>query len=150
MSKRGVTMFKPISSLMERDVVTVDIDDSIEKVESVMNSHDVTYVPVIDEGGAIFGIITARDLLHFHSLKKNPKSVRGWEICTHRPVEVEAQVSVIEAAKLMVDRKIHHLLVTEKGALIGIVSSFDLVEKFMLKGQKTKQESARRQSSSGH
>lgn len=121
---------------MERDVVMVDIDDSVEKIESAMNSHDVTYVPVVDERGAVFGIITARDLLHFHALKKNPKSVRAWEICTHKPLEVEAHVPVIAVAKLMADKKIHHILITKNGALVGIVSSFDLVEKYMLSGQK--------------
>lgn len=125
-------MDKPISSLMEKDLITVYTEDSLEKIESVLDFHDLTYVSVVDMQGAIFGIITAHDLLHFHAMKKNPKAVYAWEICTHRPIEVSADTPVLDVARLMVDKCIHHVLVTENGALKGILSSFDLVAKYML------------------
>lgn len=127
-------MDKPVSSLIDRQPVTVLTEDTLDKVESVLDKHGLTFVAVLDMHGAIFGIITAHDLLHFHATKRNPKLMHAWEICTHRPIEVPAGQSVIEVAKLMVKRKIHHVLVTENGALLGVVSSFDLVEKYLLDG----------------
>lgn len=125
-------MDKPISSLMEKDVVTVHTDDSLEKIEGVLDLHNRTYVPVVDANGVIFGIITAHDLVHFHSQKKNAKATHAWEVCTHRPIEVNSHTLVLEVAKLMVNKKIHHVLVSEDGHLKGVVSSFDLVEKYLL------------------
>lgn len=127
-------MDKPISSLINRQPVTVLTEDTLDRIESILDAHDLTFVTVLDMHGVIFGIITAHDLLHFHAAKKNPKAAHAWEICTHRPIEVHAAQPTMEVAKLMVKRKIHHVLVTENGSLLGVVSSFDLVEKYLLDG----------------
>lgn len=127
-------MDKPISLLIKTSLVTVHGEDSLEQVEKVLASHDLTYVPVVDAMGSTFGIITAHDLVHFHSMKKNPRTVQAWEICTHRPVEVDAHTTALDVARLMVAKRIHHVLVTKSGRLIGVVSSFDLVEKYLLDG----------------
>jgi CBS domain-containing protein len=125
-------MNKPICSLIEQTLVTVHTEDFLETVESVLDLHDLTYVPVVDMHGRVFGIITAHDLVHFHTLKRNAKVVRAWEICTHHPVEVDADASVLEVAELMVTKKIHHVLVTRDGSLLGVISPFNLVEQYLL------------------
>ncbi len=130
-------MYKEISSLMTHKPIVVNMDSPIEQIENMMDLHSITYVPVVDNEGVVFGIITARDLLHFHSSKKNAKAVFAWEICTHRPVMVEVACPIVDAVSLMVERKIHHILVTDHGTLVGIVSSFDLVEKYILGKHRT-------------
>jgi CBS domain-containing protein len=66
-------------------------------------------------------------------LKQNPKAVRAWEVCTctHKPVEVAADASIQEVGRLMIERGIHHVLVTRDGELLGIISSLDFVEAFL-------------------
>ncbi|MES2297225.1 MAG: CBS domain-containing protein [Pseudomonadota bacterium] len=127
-------MDQPISSLIEGDVISVDSEDTIDKVEHILRTHNVTYVPVIETDGRIFGIITARDMINFHSSHKSAKVVRAWEICTHKTVEVSPHKSVHMVAQLMVEHKIHHVLVSDEGVLKGVISSFDLVEKYLLRG----------------
>lgn len=121
-------MDKPISSLMEKHVKTVDTDDSVDRVEEILRAQKLSCVPVVDAMGQCFGVISATDLLHFHAMRRNQKSERAWEVCSHKVIEVNPDISITEAAELMVSNKIHHLVVTEEKSIKGIVSSIDLVK----------------------
>lgn len=122
-------MRRPVSEVMTKSVLTVDTQDTLDKVEEAMNSHHVTSVPVVDGKGVIFGILSAYDLIHFHALHKNLKSLRAWEMCTYKPVVVTPDISVAEVARFMVDKRIHHVVVSENGTIQGFVSSLDLIER---------------------
>lgn len=119
---------------MTKTVWTVAMADTAEKVEDLLNARSLSAVPVVDENGGIFGIISSADMLHLHVAKKNPKAVRAWELCTYRPMAVGPDTSIGEVARLMIEKKIHHVPVTQNGKLCGIVSALDFVEQFVLKG----------------
>jgi len=129
-----VRMDRPISYMMTKSVWTADTQDTVERVEELFNSHHLSSVPVVDSKGVIFGIISASDLLHFNSARKNPKTVRAWEICTYKAIEVGPTTAIGEVARLMVKNKIHHVVVSENGSIQGLVSSLDFVEQYVLKG----------------
>jgi CBS domain-containing protein len=125
---------QPISSLIDSDtIVSVDEDHTMDMVQSILRIHNLTYVPVLDAHGHIFGIITARDMLNFHASRKSPKAVRAWEVCTHKTIQVSPHKPVQEVAQLMVEHHIHHVLVSDQGMLKGVISSFDIVEKYMVR-----------------
>ena len=126
-------MDRTISALLEKNVTTVDVENSIDEVEEVLNSHKLSCVPVVDSSGHCFGVISAPDLVNFHALHKNPKIERAGEACTHNVIEAGPDISVAEAADLMVKNKIHHIVVIEKDAIKGIISSIDLVGEYLLK-----------------
>ena len=127
-------MDRPISYLMTKSVWTADCEDTVERVEELLNSHRLSFVPIVDSKGVIFGIISASDLAHFHAARKNPKAVRAWEICTHKPIEVGPTATVGDVARLMVKNKIHHVVISENRSVVGFVSSLDFVEQYVLKG----------------
>jgi len=127
-------MEKPISHMMTKSLHTADTEDTVERVEELLDTHHLHSVPVVDSKGVIFGIISAVDLLHFHSMRKNPKALRAWEICTYKPIEVGPDTPVIEVARLMVKHRIHHVVVTQNRSILGLVSAFDFVEQYALKG----------------
>jgi CBS domain-containing protein len=124
-------MYEPIASIMTTDVVVVDNQDTIEKVEAEMNAKGHHCLPVGDSAGNIFGVISLKDIESFHAAKKNPKIVRAWEVCTYKPVQVDPEESVISVAKLMVDHKINHIVVTRDKSIKGIVSSLDIVRQVL-------------------
>lgn len=107
------------------------MDDTVEEVEAMMKSHRISSAPVYDTDGAILGIITATDLVKFHSVGKDPKSVKAWEICTYRPVEVTPDTPLEEVADLMLTHRIHHVVVMENEKMKGIVSALDFVKLFL-------------------
>jgi CBS domain-containing protein len=127
-------MHEPISHVMSKTVWTAAMEETADKVEDLLSRHSLSAVPVVDEDGGIFGIISAADMLHLHAAKKNPKTIRAWELCTYRPIAVRPETSVGEVARMMIKHKIHHVPVTENGKLCGIVSALDFVERFVLNG----------------
>ena len=77
------------------------------------------------------GVITASDLLRFHADKKNPLKVCAWQLCTYKPITVRPDATVSEVARLMVEKSIHHVVVTEGADIQGVVSSLDFVRTFI-------------------
>jgi CBS domain-containing protein len=113
--------------------LTVLTKDTIDVVEDMLSRHDLSAVPVTDAKGAVFGIISSMDIMHLHATHKNPKTVRAWELCTYKPIQVVSTTPARDVARVMVEKKIHHVLVIDNGKLAGIVSSLDFVEQFVIK-----------------
>ncbi len=120
-------MKKQITSLIEKNIITVALNDTVASVEKVLDSHHLSCVPVISDQGECFGVISAPDLVHFQNARKNPSAERAWEMCTHKTIKVGPGISVKQAAELMVENNIHHLVVVEDGSIKGIVSSLDIL-----------------------
>lgn len=116
---------------MHRIVIPVSMDDTVDAVEALMKLRRVSSAPVYDIDGAILGIITVTDLVKLHAMGKDPKTVKAWEICTYRPVEVTPDTSIGEVAELMLTHKVHHVVVMENELMQGIVSSLDFVRLFV-------------------
>jgi len=124
-------MKNPVSVIMITNVVSVGSEDSIEKVEAVMNARNVSFAPVRDAAGKLFGVIDLQDVEHFRAAKKNLKTVQAWEICSRRVVQVDPAISIIEVAKLMVEKNIHIVVVAEGETIRGVVSSLDIVTQYI-------------------
>lgn len=121
---------------MHRIVSAVGMDDTVEQVEALMQSHRISSAPVYDTDGAVLGIVTGTDLVKFHATGRDPTVAKAWEICTYRPIEVRPETSISEVAELMLVHNIHHVVVMDRGALQGIVSSLDFVRLFSEKTKK--------------
>lgn len=126
-------MSQPISSIMQAIVAPVSMDDTVDDVEAMMKSHHISCAPVYDTDGTILGILTKSDLFRFGMTGKDPKTVKAWEICSYRPIEVTPDTPLDEVADLMLTHRIHHVVVMENEAMKGIVSSLDFVKLFAKK-----------------
>ncbi|MDO8313203.1 MAG: CBS domain-containing protein [Sideroxyarcus sp.] len=73
--------------------------------------------------------------MHFHALKRNPKAVHAWEICTHKAIMVDMDASTRDVAALIVQNHIHHVVITDAGTIKGIVSSLDFVRQFLMEAE---------------
>jgi len=138
--------------IMTRDVVTVTAGTSIRELAEIMTRHRIGSVPVVDEQGALIGIVTESDLIEqdksFHiptvislfdwviylesekkfeqELKRMTAQTVG-DIYTEEVVTIEPDTKVREIADIMCDKKIHSLPVVDQGKLVGIVSRIDLI-----------------------
>lgn len=124
-------MSQTLSSLMQRDVYWVSADDTMQAVESKMVAKGLSWVPVVDESGAVLGVISSIDLLRFHADGKEASVVCAWQICTYKPLLVRPDASLGEVARLMVEANIHHVVVMDGTDIRGVVSSLDFVRTFM-------------------
>jgi signal-transduction protein with cAMP-binding, CBS, and nucleotidyltransferase domain len=124
-------MDKPISLLMDKRISTVDFNDTVLKVEELMNFRKLSFVVVIDSNQDCFGVISYPDIVRFHASGKNPKLERAWELCTHKVIEVSSDTSAKETAQLMLKHKIHHVVITENELIVGIASSDNFVTEYL-------------------
>ena len=124
-------MSQPISSFMERQVWTVDMDDTVAEVESLFARQGLSWAPVLESKRAIVGAISAADLLQFHAQGQDPTAVRVWQRCSYKPIIVSPDTPVSEVARLMIESKIHHVVVIDSDGIAGVVSSLDFVRTFL-------------------
>ena len=118
---------QPISRFMEERTQTLPADHTVQDIEEFMTSHHLHWAPVVGDRGELLGVISEVDLVRFHHEKRDPLAIKAWQLCTCRPLTVSPQTSVAEVARLMVGARIHHVVVGEGGAVLGVVSSMDLV-----------------------
>jgi signal-transduction protein with cAMP-binding, CBS, and nucleotidyltransferase domain len=121
---------QPISSLMQAQTATVSMDLSAKDVESFLASHQLSWAPVVGDAGEIIGVISDADLLRRHAQGRDLETKKAWQISTFRPICVDLATTVGAVARIMVDKRIHHVVVTEGGAICGVVSSLDFVRIF--------------------
>lgn len=123
-------MSQTIASLMHREVWSVDMDDTIERVDRLLADKKLSWAPVLENGTTVVGAISATDLLQFHMQGRDAKSVRAWQLCSYKPIRAEQSTPAREVARLMVERHIHHVIVTHGEGIAGVVSSLDFVRTF--------------------
>ena len=106
---------------------TVLTDDPVSLVQELFSSQDITFAPVIDDKGKCFGVISAKDLLHFHREKRNAVAELAWEICSHNVIEVHPLDKLEKLVESVLKNGVHHLLVVEDEMIVGVISSVDLI-----------------------
>ena len=124
-------MTATIASLMSKDVSCVDMDDTIESVETLMNERKLRWVPVTGSNGKALGVISASDLVRFHADRRDAASTSAWQICTYKPVSVPIDTPLGEVARTMVENDVHHVVVMDGSDIRGVVSSLDFVRRFV-------------------
>ncbi len=128
MSDIGLRTKMLVRDVMSSPVVTMDEDETSNKVAFTMDENDFGCVIVLNKSKKPIGIITERDLVT-RVLAKNlkPDMVKAKEIMTTPLVTIEPEVSISEAARRMNRLDIRRLGVFYKGNLVGIVSSKDIL-----------------------
>lgn len=124
-------MKEPISTMMTQRVWSVDMDDTIAKVEELLTRNALSWAPVLEAGRLIVGVISAADLLQFHAQGRDAGSVLAWQLCTYKPICVDHTAPAEDVARAMVAQRIHHVVVMRNDEIAGVVSSLDFVRAFV-------------------
>jgi CBS domain-containing protein len=111
---------------MRTRVVTVGPSDSARLAVLRMLEEGVGSVAVCD-AGRLVGIFTERDVLALAGEGTDLEAVRVGDVMTREPVTVAADVPVLDAARLMGERKIRHLPVVEGEHLLGMIGIRDVL-----------------------
>jgi CBS domain-containing protein len=128
---------RPVSEIMRRHFVTLSPADKLDLADDVMKLGRIRHMPVLD-GERLVGIVSQRDLLaaslskalDFEAKERRIflKSVAVEEAMTRDPVTIAPETSALEAARLLVRRKIGCLPVVDaEGAMVGLVTETDLL-----------------------
>ena len=115
-----------IGDVMRTRVVTVSADDSARLAVLRMLEEGVGSVAVC-ESGRLIGIFTERDVLGLAGEGTDLDAVRVGDVMTREPLTVDVGVAVLDAARLMGERKIRHLPVVQGDHLLGMVGIRDVL-----------------------
>lgn len=111
-----------VEELVQRQLFRVHPDETRAQVEERLADLGVHALPVIDEDGKAIGIVTSGDLLPEWDMDA-PVS----DFLSDVAYTIEIGSEVGEAARMMRDLGVHHLVVTDGGEAVGMLSSFDLL-----------------------
>jgi CBS domain-containing protein len=116
----------PISNAMSVRVITVSPDDSVQMAIQRMMEEGIGAVAVCD-GPRLAGIFTERDVLRLAAEGPDFTSIAVGDVMTTSPVTVSPDVGVLEAARLMGERRVRHLPVVEGENVLGMVGIRDVL-----------------------
>jgi CBS domain-containing protein len=109
-----------IADVMTRDLPTVEPDSSVRDAAREMRRRGVRALPVC-EGARLVGIVTDWDLAVALADDGDPANRRLGELMSTDLVAAPPDATFTEAAELMADRRVHHLLVRDGEKLAGML-----------------------------
>jgi acetoin utilization protein AcuB len=110
---------------MSTTPVTITADLTVTQALEVIERRNVHHLPVVNDRGALVGIITERDLLR----AKGDEVVEN--LMERRVITVTEYTPLENAARIMADHKIGSLPVMRDGKLVGIITQTDLFKVFL-------------------
>ncbi|HSR35318.1 MAG TPA: CBS and ACT domain-containing protein [Anaerolineae bacterium] len=126
-----------VKEVMTPHPVVIEPGMAVTSAQRLMEEEKIRHLPVVLEGKGLVGLIT-RDALN-RALPSELSSLSVWEInyqltrikardvMVKKVITVTEGVTVEEAARIMIDRKIGSLPVMRDGRLVGIVTDIDLL-----------------------
>ncbi len=104
-----------VKNWMSKNVITINVDDSMQEAVNSLKQHDIRMLPVMKKGKLV-GIVTDRDLkkasasdattLDIHELLYLISEIKVQSIMTKDPITVPQDYTVEETAEVLLENKI--------------------------------------------
>jgi len=130
-----------VKDWMSKNVVTVDVNDTMQRAINLMMDHRISMVPVMEKGKLV-GILTDRDLrraapsdvavmdvrqILYHITRLNCEA-----IMSRNPITVPFDFTMEEAAEVLLRNNISGAPVLDKtGTIVGIITKNDMFKAFI-------------------
>ncbi|KAA2281398.1 CBS domain-containing protein [Candidatus Nitrosocosmicus agrestis] len=123
-----------ILEVVNKDIKVIDQEQNIFDTSKVMIDNNIGSVVIIDNNDSKnpVGIVTERDIVRIvstFSLADLEVPVR--ELMSYPLITLSQNASVLDAMKLMYERKIRRIIVLEGNNLVGIVTEHDIFKLLM-------------------
>ena len=121
-----------VKDVMTRALVSVDPSTTLLQISKMMEQGGMGSI-LVKRNGSPSGIITDRDFAIKVAAKGLSLDTPVEKIATFPLVTISFDDSILDAAKVMSDKKIRKLAVVEGGKIVGIITTTDLVNKLASK-----------------
>lgn len=130
-----------VKNWMSKNVITVDVKDSMHAAIKQLKKNDIRMLPVTKKG-KLAGVITDRDLkeasasdattLEIHELFYLLSKIKVADIMTKEVISVPPDFTVEETAQVLLKNKISGApVVDDEGKIIGTITQTDLFKVFI-------------------
>jgi CBS domain-containing protein len=135
-----------VKDVMTTRVIWVRKDATFREMAAALREYRVSAFPVLDDDRKVIGVVSEADMLNKEALGDEPGAFGGilhrrdqakahgvtaGDLMTTAVVAVRPDDTVEHAAKLMYDRRVKRLPVTDvNGRLVGIISRADVLSVF--------------------
>ncbi len=142
-----------VADVMTREVITVTPETSLRDLAEILSQKNFNGVPVVDNEGDVIGVVSESDLvernkpLHIPTVfvildsiipLENPwrmqkefkrlTATKVEDIYSKPAVCVEPDTDISEVARIMSEKGIHTLPVTDRGKLVGVIGKGDVIK----------------------
>ena len=127
-----------VREVMTRNPKTIGYGQGVRAAIATLATGKFRHLPVVDDGGALVGILSQADVLAAMPSMCDPSvsqqdrdSYLGFmaveKLMRRSVVTVTSGVGIVEAARLMRTHRVNCLPVVEDDGIVGIVTSYDLL-----------------------
>ncbi|HHT9105430.1 MAG TPA: CBS domain-containing protein [Candidatus Wujingus californicus] len=143
--------------LMTEKTVCVKPETTIKDLINILVKNSINGVPVVDKNGKLVGVVSKTDIVEYDakvSKKKKISSQKSFykdtngklkkdfekakktkdfgktivkDIMTTHVITAKADDTIDRLAKIMFDKKVHRVIIQDKGSVVGIVSTLDIL-----------------------
>lgn len=115
-----------VREIMTSDVVTVLEDSTVEEAARLLTHHRLRGLPVVNQSGALIGIVTEYELI-----SKEGRTVA--DIMNRGVISISSETDVEHVSYLLANRQIRCLTVVDSGQVVGLISHTNLVQQIAMR-----------------
>jgi CBS domain-containing protein len=116
------------SQVMVRPVISAKKNASARDIALQLLTGLYSGIPVTDDEGGVIGIVTELDLLEAALSGKELVKYTAGDLMTKKAITADKDTPVAEIVKIMKEKNIIRLPITDNGKLVGIVSRCDILK----------------------
>ena len=117
--------------LMSRPVVSARKNASARDISLQLLTGLYSGMPVTDDDGKVVGMVTEFDLLAALEKGKELTKLNAGDIMTKNIATADINMPIEEVIKIILDKNVIRLPVTEKGKLVGVIARCDILKNYM-------------------
>lgn len=119
-----------ILSAKGRDVVTANVQSSVQEVANLLAERKIGAIVVLDDKESVCGIVSERDVVREIASDGSDALSKPVSVCmTRKIISCSSDESIDSLMEKMTTGKFRHLPVIENGKLEGIISIGDVVKR---------------------
>jgi CBS domain-containing protein len=118
-----------VREAMAKSVTSARKDDKVIDVAKKMKQEDAGFIPVVEDGGIVIGVITDRDIvLNCIAEGHDPRGETAEHLMSRQVTSIGPDDDIEEAGRKMERGEIRRLPVVDNGRLVGVLSHGNLVQ----------------------
>ena len=118
-----------VRDAMAKTVTSAKKSDKVIDVAKKMKQQDAGFMPVLENGGTVIGVITDRDIvIRCIAEGHDPRGETAEHLMSRQVTIIAPDDDIEEAGRAMQREAIRRLPVAENGRLVGVLSHGNLVQ----------------------